>query len=205
LATKPRPPLGEKSVRWLGVLVFLAGLVLSFGLDHMTNRKSSPYFAELYGEDFQILIPYSFSDCPFEVKATISQSKREASKTIPAFWFLASDNSKILLNGGLYYREGDQIIEERGDFLKFTKNLFRIDCSVAGEIKFKIKMSSTNIDPRYLAIHTVKNAIYIPPLVKTIGTIGLWLGAAMFVLGLRRRNRVAVDASPAPSKWGRGN
>ncbi len=192
-------------MRWLGVLVFLAGLVLSFGLDQMTNRKSTPYFAELYGKDFQILIPYSISDCPFEVKATISQSKREASKTIPAFWFLASNNSKMLLNAGLYYQKGDKILEERGDYIKFTKSLFRIECSVAGQIKFKIKMSSTNIDPRYLSIYTVKNALSIPQSIKTVGNISLWLGAALFVLGLRRRNRVDSSTPSEPSKWGRGN
>jgi hypothetical protein len=48
----------------------------------------------------------------------------------------------------------------------------------------------------------------IPPALltyaSTIGTMLIWLGAGLFVLGLRRRNRVDPDVPPAPSKWGRG-
>jgi cytochrome c biogenesis protein CcdA len=45
----------------------------------------------------------------------------------------------------------------------------------------------------------------IIPYISTLGTVLIWLGAALFVLGLRRRNRVDPAARPAPSKWGRGN
>lgn len=44
----------------------------------------------------------------------------------------------------------------------------------------------------------------IMPDVSTLGTVLIWLGAGFFVLGLRRRNRVAANAPPPPSKWGRG-
>lgn len=48
----------------------------------------------------------------------------------------------------------------------------------------------------------------IPPALitytSTIGTMLIWLGAGLFVLGLRRRNRVDPDVPPASSKWGRG-
>jgi cytochrome c biogenesis protein CcdA len=44
----------------------------------------------------------------------------------------------------------------------------------------------------------------IIPYISTLGTVLMWLGAALFVLGLRRRNRVDPSAPPAPSKWGRG-
>ncbi len=57
------------------------------------------------------------------------------------------------------------------------------------------------------AISTIMEASpsAIIPYISTLGTILMWLGAALFVLGLRRRNRVDPSASPAPSKWGRGN
>ena len=55
-------------------------------------------------------------------------------------------------------------------------------------------------------IATIMEAIpsAIIPYISTIGTVLIWLGAAFFVLGLRRRNRVVSSAPAAPSKWGRG-
>ena len=57
------------------------------------------------------------------------------------------------------------------------------------------------------AISTIMEASpsAIIPYISTLGTVLIWLGAGMFVLGLRRRNRIDASAPPAPSKWGRGN
>ena len=44
----------------------------------------------------------------------------------------------------------------------------------------------------------------IIPYISTLGTVLMWLGAALFVLGLRRRKRVEPATPTAPKKWGRG-
>ncbi len=57
------------------------------------------------------------------------------------------------------------------------------------------------------AISTIMEASpsAIVPYISTLGTVLMWLGAALFVLGLRRRNRITPNETEAPSKWGRGN
>ena len=57
------------------------------------------------------------------------------------------------------------------------------------------------------AISTIMEATpsAVIPYISTIGTVLIWLGAALFVLGLRRRNRVDPAKPSEPSKWGRGD
>jgi hypothetical protein len=210
LAAKPRPPLGEKSVRWLGVLVFLAGLVLSFGapraIDHYSkSRETSGTVFERDKAinslvsisnienkiDLEIWLSLFYLVGSYETRvATVSLKKRNSGDVIISQTILKKDLKKNSNPANI----GKYLFELKG--IKVDPGEYDLDAILLDQYRLNIGWIEYTAKP----ILSFRDADF-----SFFGNMALWLGAALFILGLRRRNRVDAAAPPAPSKWGRGS
>jgi hypothetical protein len=198
-------------VRILGFLFFVAGLVLSFGHKEILarlypakidvvkvyeNRKYINPIIDLNSAENEILLKLllDYKSIGYDPKGFAIGFSLESTETnltnfieygvIDKFKLLSRSNSTI-------------------------KYLWDIGAVKKLKGKFEVQVSLWTGDERAYFQQADLQIISIPKGPQYdfpfYGNLTMWLGAAMFVLGLRRRNRVDPSAPPAPSKWGRGS
>jgi hypothetical protein len=212
LAAKPRPPLGEKSVRILGLLLFIAGLALSFGSKAIFDAATSREIARFNVYENGTFKPAEFdlgpSQAPLGLKVEMSETGQ--GQYIPdagaALTVIATHEGRSTFTSAVTFSEEDRTSTPGTGPAIYAKKIGRIAELSDGTYKFVVSEG----DADAIALESVElvlmaNAFTEMPDFSTFGTVLIWLGAALFVLGLRRRNRVDPGAPAAPSKWGRGN
>jgi hypothetical protein len=213
LATKPRPPLGEKSVRIIGFLVFVAGLLLSFGSSYLFNAATSREIARFtvyQGGAFQPAdIDLGPSQAPLGIRVELAEGGQ--GQYVPdlgaaAFTIIATHEGRTTFTNAVSFSEDDRTSAPATGLTTYAKNIGQIAELSNGKYKFIVgEGDADGIALQTIELVLLANDFTEMPDVSTLGTILIWLGAALFFIGLRRRNRVAVDAPPEPSKWGRGS
>ena len=197
-------------MRWLGFLVFLAGLALSFGAAAIFQTATSREIA-------RALIYENGSFKPFEIDLGPSQAPlglkiimREGGQYSPALGeaaltLTATHQGRSAFAGAVVFSEANRLNSPATGAAEYTKNISKITDLSSGSYVFSAgEGDAENIALQSVELVLLANAFETIPDVSTYGTILIWLGAGLFVIGLRRRNRAAENQPPAPSKWGRG-
>ena len=122
-----------------------------------------------------------------------------------ALTLTATHQGRSAFAGAVVFSEADRLKSPATGATEYSKNIGRIADLSAGIYVFAAgEGDAENIALQSVELVLLANAFATMPDVSTYGTVLIWLGAGMFVLGLRRRNRTADNELPAPSKWGRG-
>ena len=197
-------------MRWLGFLVFLAGLALSFGAAAIFQTATSREIARAIIYENGAFSPFDIDLRPSQAPLGIQLIMRESGQYNPALGeaaltLTATHQGRSAFAGAVVFSEADRLKSSATGATEYVKNIGRIADLTAGSYVFSAgEGDAENIALQSVELVLLANAFETMPDVSTYGTILIWLGAGLFVIGLRRRNRV-IDGQPAAtSKWGRG-
>ena len=197
-------------MRWLGVLVFLAGLALSFGAETIFQRATSREIARAAIYENGLFKPFDIDLGSSQAPLGLQLIMREGGQYKPALGeaaltLTATHKGRSAFAGAVVFGDSDRLKSPVTGAAEYSKNIGRIADLTAGSYVFAAgEGDAENIALQSVELVLLANAFETIPDVSTYGTILIWLGAAIFVFGLRRRNRTADNQPPAPSKWGRG-
>jgi hypothetical protein len=206
--------MGEKVVmRFLGFLLFAAGLTLSFApaniLSMVIGREAAR--AALYASG--AFSPATLQLSPAMAPAVIRIEMREGGAYDPA----SGDAALALVigqGGATRYAEPLAFVaadrDEAADgTVLYARDVTRFTTPAEGDYQFTLSEGDADpIDLRSVDVVVLANALAGPEDLGFYGNILMWVGALLFFLGLRRRKPAKADtpeppAPPAP-KWGRG-
>lgn len=195
-------------MRFLGFLVFLGGIALSFGptewLDGWFSREIIRERVHS-GEGFT---PVSVALSPAMAPVAILIEMRERGAYDPAdgaaaLAVVATQNGKQAFATAVNFTAEDRGIDPQG-IAVYSKQIGRVAELTNAEYRFVVSEGDAEpIDIEAVDIVLLANAFAAKPDFGFYGNIAIWLGVAMFVIGLRRRRNAAAEAPPPAPKWGR--
>jgi hypothetical protein len=204
--------MGEEGVRLLGLLLFIAGLALSFApaatFSQFLGREIARETVFEDGAFREAVVDLNPALAPAAFRLRIEEDGRyDPASGQAALAVVISHSGQSGFAAPVIPTERDRAPEAvQSGAVVYDVAVTRFSELVSGPYRFTVSEGDADeIGLTRVDLVVQANAFVEPPDFAFYGNVALWLGAALFFIGLRRRNRnrAANPSEPPAPKWGR--